>query len=126
MQQATCCVNVQAGNRIEMASAKNESNSSMNENIISTQLSHQSAPNRIMPIENNANQSNGISSVPKEASDSAPSNVWKCRKCSKINDDRTNRCRKPCFSWKPGVKRSISIAKPQTMSATNTNVNAGS
>ena len=34
-----------------------------------------------------------------------PSNTWKCRKCNKINDNRIKRCRKPCYSWRPGVKR---------------------
>ena len=56
-----------------MASSNNENNSSINENAISIPLSPPSAPNSSMTIENNVNQSNGISNVPNAMKDSAPS-----------------------------------------------------
>ena len=63
MQHATCCVNMQAGKRIEMASANNQNNSSINENYISKPLLPPIVLNSSMPIGNNANESNEASSV---------------------------------------------------------------
>ena len=108
-----------------MSSARNESNSSINKNAISTPLSPPSAINISKPIENIISQSNGVSSAPNAANDFAPSDYWKCRKCSKINDDRMKRNMNPCFSYKPGLKRIISRAEPKTTRVTSISSSAG-
>ena len=39
-----------------------------------------------------------------------PGGSWMCRKCGKINDPVIKRCKKPCLSWKPSLKRKRSLA----------------
>ena len=57
-----------------------------------------STPNSSIRIENNMSQSNWTRSLPNATDGSAHSDGWKFRKCSKINDNRMKKRRKPCFS----------------------------
>ena len=53
-----------------------------------------------------------------------PMNSWRCRKYNTSNDDRIKWYRKPCYSWKPGLKRKRNrLDKGITM---NINININS